>query len=208
MTLAVDVEALRSPITRQRRREVGGDLWQAGIERRIAKLDKRESAAVAKIDQQETVRQSRLETHAEKMRSRPKPKVRPFTPPQFTTRIKLDAIRIAVERKFGVSIREQSGHHTIVEARHICWYLARTLTTFSLPEIGRLLGGGFHHTTVLHGVRKIKLKIFRDADITRTIADVTMELTGRMYVPTAPEETKILPAYNSSLPDESGVWCI
>jgi chromosomal replication initiator protein len=34
-------------------------------------------------------------------------------------------------------------------------YLAKTMTTRSLPEIGRRFGGR-DHTTILHGVRKVE----------------------------------------------------
>jgi hypothetical protein len=42
----------------------------------------------------------------------------------------------------------------LVRARQVIMYLSKEMTTRSLPEIGRLLGGK-DHTTVLHGVRKI-----------------------------------------------------
>ena len=46
-------------------------------------------------------------------------------------------------------------HKTIVYPRQIGMYLAKVLTTRSLPEIGRKFGGR-DHTTVLHAVRKIE----------------------------------------------------
>lgn len=42
----------------------------------------------------------------------------------------------------------------VVRPRQIAMYLCKTLTTRSLPEIGRRFGGR-DHTTVLHAVRKI-----------------------------------------------------
>lgn len=42
----------------------------------------------------------------------------------------------------------------IVMPRQICFYLMRTCTTLSFPEIGRRMGGR-DHTTAIHGVRKI-----------------------------------------------------
>lgn len=38
--------------------------------------------------------------------------------------------------------------------RHLCYWLMRSMTTHSLPTIGRTLGGR-DHTTILHGCRKI-----------------------------------------------------
>ena len=42
----------------------------------------------------------------------------------------------------------------IARPRQIAMYLAKTLTTRSLSEIGRKFGGK-DHTTVMHGVKKI-----------------------------------------------------
>lgn len=47
------------------------------------------------------------------------------------------------------SIRQQY----VVRARHLAMYLARKMTTRSMPEIGRYFGGR-DHTTVLNAVRK------------------------------------------------------
>lgn len=44
-------------------------------------------------------------------------------------------------------------HVDLVAARHYLMWRLRRETTWSLPEIGRFLGGR-DHTTVLHGVRK------------------------------------------------------
>jgi chromosomal replication initiator protein len=50
----------------------------------------------------------------------------------------------------------------VVRPRHIAMYLSKTLTSRSLPEIGRRFGGR-DHTTVLHAVRKIEGLIGGDA---------------------------------------------
>lgn len=49
----------------------------------------------------------------------------------------------------------------IVEPRHVAIYLARILTRFSLPQIGKHFGGR-DHTTCLHAFQKIELR--RQAD--------------------------------------------
>jgi chromosomal replication initiator protein len=38
--------------------------------------------------------------------------------------------------------------------RQVAMYLCKTLTTASLPEIGRSFGGK-HHSTVIHSIRKV-----------------------------------------------------
>ncbi len=50
---------------------------------------------------------------------------------------------------------------SIVYPRQIAMYLARELTDFSLPEIGRFFGGK-DHTTVIYGYDKIKDKVAAD----------------------------------------------
>jgi len=50
---------------------------------------------------------------------------------------------------------------SIVYPRQIAMYLARELTDFSLPEIGRFFGGK-DHTTVIYGYDKIKEKVAAD----------------------------------------------
>ena len=47
-------------------------------------------------------------------------------------------------------------------------YLAKDLTTASLPEIGRAFGGK-HHTTVLHSIGKIETLRQGDVDLNKLI---------------------------------------
>jgi len=47
-------------------------------------------------------------------------------------------------------------------------YLAKELTTASLPQIGREFGGK-HHTTVLHSINKIKQLRELDKDLHRLL---------------------------------------
>jgi hypothetical protein len=55
-------------------------------------------------------------------------------------------------------MRSDTRSAPIAYARHVAMYLARKLTTKSLPAIGRVLGGR-DHTTILHGIRKIERQI-------------------------------------------------
>lgn len=49
------------------------------------------------------------------------------------------------------------GSHSVrvMRPRHVTYYLAKTLTLLSFPQIGRIIGGR-DHTTIQHGVRKIE----------------------------------------------------
>ena len=62
----------------------------------------------------------------------------------------------------------------VVRPRQIAMYLAKSLTSRSLPEIGRRFGGR-DHTTVLHSVRKVEQMIKDDGDLAQEI-----ELLKRM----------------------------
>jgi chromosomal replication initiator protein len=65
---------------------------------------------------------------------------------------------------------------TIARPRQVAMYFAKTLTTKSLPEIGRKFGGK-DHTTVLHAVRKVQeyctqdVEFSADVDILRRLLE-------------------------------------
>ena len=72
-------------------------------------------------------------------------------------RVKIEDILKAVSRHFAVSkqdILSQRRHRSVVWPRQIGMYLAKQMTSRSLPEIGRRFGDR-DHTTVLHAIRKI-----------------------------------------------------
>jgi hypothetical protein len=95
--------------------------------------------------------------------------------------VTVEAIKRAVCNHFLID------HTTLISARrpgyitlprHIAYYLARTLTLRSLPEIGRRMGGR-DHTTILHGANKIAAMIKQDENLQETITKLTWQLGGR-----------------------------
>ena len=56
----------------------------------------------------------------------------------------------------------------LVHARQVAYFIIKNHTTLSYPQIGRKFGGR-DHTTVLHGVNKIKKLIETDSDIAAEI---------------------------------------
>ena len=52
-------------------------------------------------------------------------------------------------------LRSKKRNKEIVHARHVAMYLVRTLTSASLPQIGKSFGDR-DHTSVLHACNKIK----------------------------------------------------
>lgn len=73
-------------------------------------------------------------------------------------RIKIDDILRTVSKHFGVNradLLSNRRNRSIVRPRQIGMYLAKSLTSRSLPEIGRRFGNR-DHTTVLHAIRKVE----------------------------------------------------
>ena len=90
-------------------------------------------------------------------------------------KVTIDAIVKKVCEHYNIrqsDLMSKSRVRTVARPRQMAMFLAKTLTTKSLPEIGRALGGR-DHTTILHGVRKIEElrgndhQIAEDAEILR-----------------------------------------
>jgi len=62
--------------------------------------------------------------------------------------------------------------------RQIVMYLCRTLTDFSLPQIGNKLGKR-DHTTVIHGYEKISSELKTDQMLASTVSILTKKITGK-----------------------------
>jgi chromosomal replication initiator protein len=62
-----------------------------------------------------------------------------------------------------VDLKSRNNSKSIAMPRQIAMYLCKTLTSASLPEIGKSFGGK-HHSTVIHSIRKIEDLRQRDGD--------------------------------------------
>jgi chromosomal replication initiator protein len=72
-------------------------------------------------------------------------------------RITIDEIQRKVAEHFNIKVAEMFSDRrarVVARPRQVAMYLAKQLTTRSLPEIGRKFGGR-DHTTVMHAVKKI-----------------------------------------------------
>jgi len=72
-------------------------------------------------------------------------------------RVSIDEIQRRVAEHFNIKLVEMTSDRRariVARPRQVAMYLAKQLTTRSLPEIGRKFGGR-DHTTVIHAVRKI-----------------------------------------------------
>jgi chromosomal replication initiator protein len=73
-------------------------------------------------------------------------------------RITIDEIQKRVAEHFNIRIADMHSARrarAVARPRQVAMYLAKQLTSRSLPEIGRKFGGR-DHTTVIHAVRKIE----------------------------------------------------
>jgi len=92
-------------------------------------------------------------------------------------RVRIEDILRIVSRHYKVPRNEllsSRRSRDVVRPRQIAMYLAKALTSRSLPEIGRRFGGR-DHTTVLHSVRKVEQMMRDDGELCQEI-----ELLKRM----------------------------
>ena len=92
-------------------------------------------------------------------------------------RVRIEDILRIVSRHYKVprnDLLSSRRSRDVVRPRQIAMYLAKALTSRSLPEIGRRFGGR-DHTTVLHSVRKVEQMMKDDGDLCQEI-----ELLKRM----------------------------
>lgn len=98
--------------------------------------------------------------------------IRDLVNPTASQRVKIDDILRIIGKHFNVpkaDLLSPRRARSIVRPRQIGMYLAKTLTTRSLPEIGRRFGGR-DHSTVLHAVRKIETMMQADDKLAREVA--------------------------------------
>jgi chromosomal replication initiator protein len=95
-------------------------------------------------------------------------------------KLTIEEIQRKVSEHFNIRLSDMIGPkrtRTIARPRQIAMYLAKQMTTRSLPEIGRRFGGR-DHTTIMHGIRKVEeLKavdhqLAEDIDLLRRLLDV------------------------------------
>jgi chromosomal replication initiator protein len=92
-------------------------------------------------------------------------------------RVTIDEIQKRVAEHFNIRLGEMTSDRrarAVARPRQVAMYLAKQLTTRSLPEIGRKFGGR-DHTTVMHAVRKIEELKSTDAGLAEDV-----ELLRRM----------------------------
>lgn len=93
----------------------------------------------------------------------------------------LKSIIYAVCCEYGVDPRDMTGPRRLKEyvfARQVAYYIARKITSLSLPQIG--IGfGGKDHTTVLHGVHRIEALAAEDPALKSRIDSIIRAVGAR-----------------------------
>ncbi|HEY5090394.1 MAG TPA: chromosomal replication initiator protein DnaA, partial [Polyangia bacterium] len=95
-------------------------------------------------------------------------------------RITVDEIQKATAEHYGMrqaDLISERRTRAIARPRQAAMWLAKHLTTRSLPDIGRRFGGR-DHTTVLHAVRRIEALKADDAQLARDLEVLTRKLRG------------------------------
>lgn len=93
----------------------------------------------------------------------------------------VEAIKRAVIARYkGVTMQDLRSirrDRTIVTARHMAQYIAREITSRSFPEIGRQFSKD--HTTVIEAFKRFRRRMFADADLAQTVAEIIIEVQGQ-----------------------------
>ena len=88
----------------------------------------------------------------------------------YDKRTTIDEIQKKVAEHFNISVKEMQSSRrarTVARPRQIAMFLAKQLTSRSLPEIGRKFDRD--HTTVMHAVRKIEELIVKDSSLAESV---------------------------------------
>lgn len=89
-----------------------------------------------------------------------------------------EKIKTAVSRYYKIKISDLESNtrkSTIAYPRQIAMYLCRTMTDYSLPNIGNLFGNR-HYSTVKHACDKIEEEIKTDEELKETIETIKAEI--------------------------------
>lgn len=95
----------------------------------------------------------------------------------FDKRTTIDEIQKKVAEHFNISVKEMQSSRrarNVARPRQIAMYLAKQLTSRSLPEIGRKFDRD--HTTVMHAVRKVEELIVEDISLAESIETLRRSL--------------------------------
>ncbi|MCD8335408.1 MAG: chromosomal replication initiator protein DnaA [Clostridiales bacterium] len=93
-----------------------------------------------------------------------------------------DVILEETAKFYGISkeaILTTSRKSNIIRARQVSMYIIRSMTSLSLPEIGKIYD--MHHTTVMHSIDKIENSLKTDKALADVIKDIKANINDRTY---------------------------
>jgi chromosomal replication initiator protein len=95
-------------------------------------------------------------------------------------RVTIEEIQRKVAEHFNIKVAEMHSDRrarVVARPRQVAMFLAKQLTSFSLPEIGRKFGGR-DHTTVMHAVKKIDELMLADSTFAEDVELLRRALSG------------------------------
>jgi chromosomal replication initiator protein len=95
-------------------------------------------------------------------------------------RVTVDMIQKTVAEHYSLKqadLISERRARAVARPRQVAMWIAKQITTRSLPDIGRRFGGR-DHTTVLHAVRRIEALKAEDAGIARDVDALMRKLRG------------------------------
>jgi len=108
-----------------------------------------------------------------------------ISPVQEKSQIDIDLIKKAASEYYSIKIDDMTAKtrtREIATARQVAMYLARTMTSSSLPKIGEAFGGR-DHTTVMHSFDKIKEELKSNPEIEEAVDKISSNI--RKYLATS-----------------------
>jgi len=93
-------------------------------------------------------------------------------------RLSIETVQKFVADHYKVKISDlkaRNNSRSVTTPRQVAMYLAKLLTSSSLPEIGRGFGGK-HHSTVIHSIRKVEMDRKADSDFDRLLNSLIASL--------------------------------
>jgi chromosomal replication initiator protein len=99
---------------------------------------------------------------------------------QADRKVTVDEIQQRVAAHYNIQLAEMSSPRrarSVARPRQVAMYLAKQLTTLSLPQIGKRFGNR-DHTTVMHAVRKIEELKVSDLSIAEDVELLKRQLQG------------------------------
>jgi chromosomal replication initiator protein len=99
---------------------------------------------------------------------------------QADRKVTVDEIQQRVAAHYNIKLAEMSSPRrarSVARPRQVAMYLAKQLTTLSLPQIGKRFGNR-DHTTVMHAVRKIEELKISDLSIAEDVEMLKRQLQG------------------------------